>query len=309
MSQVIGHVPVLSAECIQLLRPRPGAHFVDCTVDGGGHSVAILERTGPGGQLLGIDADPAAVALARQQLAPYGDRVTLIQGNFRDLGAIAAQARVEQTDGILMDLGMSSVQLGAPSRGFSFWQEGPLDMRYDPTSGETAADLLALASEHSIEQLLRAFGEEPQAKRIASAIVAHRRSQPLQTTTQLAELVSRAGGRRRRIHAATRTFQALRIAVNDELNALSEAIPQAVALLRRGARLAVISFHSLEDRIVKTLFLRLAGREPAPRLPVPRAPSPSQIQIVTRRPITPSLEERAANPRSRSARLRVAERV
>lgn len=305
------HLSVLATECVDLLQPKPGGHFVDCTVNGGGHSLALLERTNPNGRLLALDADPAAVAHARQRFASYGERMTVVQGNFRALAEVTAEAGVDQVDGVLMDLGLSSDQLAAHARGFSFMHEGPLDMRYDPTAGETAADLLARAPEREIEQILRDFGEEPRARRIANAIVALRQTRPLETTTQLAELVARVLGGRGRIHPATRTFQALRIAVNDELTALSEAIPQAVALLRRGARLAVISFHSLEDRIVKNLFARLAGREPdpEPRLPVLRTPVPAQIRLITRRPVMPPPEERRANPRSRSARLRVAERV
>lgn len=307
------HVPVLVRETVDLLQPQPGGRFIDCTAGGGGHSAAILDLTSPDGALLALDADPAAVADVRARLAPYGDRAQVAHANFRSLREVAERRGFAPVDGVLMDLGLSSRQLEAAGRGFSFSRDDLLDMRYDPTVGRTAAEYLASASEEEIELALRSYGEEPRANRIAREIVAARDRAPMATTAQLAALVRRAvGGRRGRIHPATRTFQALRIAVNQELDALAEALPQAVDLLRRGGRLAVICFHSLEDRIVKNFMRRLAGRasEPTPRgLPLPPLREAPTLRIVTPRPLSPSAEEVAANPRSRSARLRVAERL
>ena len=306
------HVSVLTAECLRFLDPRPGGRFVDCTVDGGGHSAAILERTAPDGPHLALDADPQAVERARGRLSLFGDRVHVVHANFRFVDTVARDRGFASVDGVLMDLGLSSDQLAARNRGFSFSRNEQLDMRFDSTYGETAADYLASASQGEIEETLRSLGEERAARRIAADIVAARSEGGIRTTGELVAVVQRSvRPRHGAIHPATRTFQALRIAVNDELGALREAVPKAVALLRTGGRLAVISFHSLEDRIVKTLFRRLAGREPedVPRgLPLP-APPPAEIRILTPRPVRPSAEEVAANPRSRSARLRVAERL
>ncbi len=308
------HVSVLTAECLRFLAPAPGGRFVDCTVDGGGHSAEILKRTAPDGPLLALDADLEAVELARQRLALFGDRVHVVHTNFRLVDTVAHELGFTDVDGVLMDLGLSSVQLAARGRGFSFNRDEPLDMRFDATSGETAAAYLSSASPEDIAQVLRGFGEEPAARRIASAIVAAREQEPVRTTGQLVEIVRRTTGGRHggKLHPATRTFQALRIAVNDELGALREALPRALSLLRRGGRLVVISFHSLEDRIVKIVFRRLAGRAPddAPRgLPTIPAGPPATIRILTTRPVRPGPEEVQGNPRSRSARLRVAERI
>ena len=306
------HVSVLTAECIRLLAPRPGGRFIDCTVDGGGHSAEILQRTAPDGPLLALDADPDAVERARGRLSLFGHRVHLVHANFRFVDTVARDLGFTDVDGILMDLGLSSDQLAAPNRGFSFNRDELLDMRFDPTHGEAAADYLASATQAEIEQTLRDFGEERAARRIAAGIVAERERGAVRTTGDLVAIVQRVSrGQPGTIHPATRTFQALRIAVNDELGALQEALPRAVGLLRQGGRLAVISFHSLEDRIVKTLFRRLAGREPdpTPRGLPPAAKAPAEIRIVTPRPIRPSADEVASNPRSRSARLRVAERI
>jgi 16S rRNA (cytosine1402-N4)-methyltransferase len=307
------HTPVLLADTIAFLDPQPDGRFIDCTVNGGGHSAAILERTGPGGPLLALDADPDAVEQARLRLSAFGDRAVVVHANFRYLREIAVDHDFADADGVLMDLGLSAGQLERSGRGFSFLRDEPLDMRFDPTVGRTAADYVASVSPFDLEQDLRALGEEPHARRIASAITAARRSASIRTTGQLVGLVLRAlGGSRGRIHPATRTFQALRIAINDELRALSDVLPQAIDLLRRGGRVAVISFHSLEDRIVKTAFGRFAGRslDEGPRgLPVSTTPFAPRIRIITRRPVTPSPAEVAANPRSRSAKLRVAERL
>ena len=262
------HVSVLTAECLRFLAPGPGGCFVDCTVDGGGHSEAILQRTAPGGPLLAIDADPQAVETARERLSLFGDRVTVVHSNFRFIDSVAREHQFANVDGVLMDLGFSSNQLTAPSRGFSFSRDDPLDMRFDSSQGPTAADYLATSSTQEIAHTLRELGEEPAARRIAGAIVEARAQAPVTTTGQLVDIVRRSVGRRPgATHPATRTFQALRIAVNDELGALRDALPRAIQLLRSGGRLVVISFHSLEDRIVKMEFRRLAGREPntAPR--------------------------------------------
>jgi 16S rRNA (cytosine1402-N4)-methyltransferase len=307
------HIPVLLAETINALAPRPGARLIDCTVNGGGHSAAILERTEPNGQLLALDADPQACTVARARFHEHGERVHVVQSNFRHVGRVAADAGFVEVDAILMDLGFSSRQMDAPERGFAFSMDGPLDMRFDPTTGLSAAEFLAAASQQDIERALREYGEEPRARSIAMTIVRRRERDAFQTTGELAETVARAtGGRQGRTHPATRTFQALRILVNDELGALEDALPQCVALLKRGGRLAVISFHSLEDRIVKSFFREESGGAvpDAPRhLPVAPPTRPAALRIVTRRPVRPSQEEIARNPRSRSAKLRVAERI
>ncbi|HZT08980.1 MAG TPA: 16S rRNA (cytosine(1402)-N(4))-methyltransferase RsmH [Chloroflexota bacterium] len=309
----VGHLPVLLEESIALLDPRPNADFIDCTSGAGGHSTALLDRTGPRGRLLALDADPAAVEQVRVRLRGYGDRARVVQSNFRDLAAVAEREGFAAVDGIVMDLGMSSRQIEQSGRGFSFRRDEQLDMRYDPSQTRTAADVLASASRDEIAGALRDFGEEPHSLRIANAIVAARAREPLRTTQQLASLVSSVVGRSTgRIHPATRTFQALRILTNDELGALRETLPQAIGLLRRGGRLAVISFHSLEDRIVKSFMRREAGLAvdtAARHLPVPEERPRPRLRILTRRPLTPTADEVARNPRSRSARLRVAERI
>lgn len=294
------HTPVLLAEVIAALAPRPGGRYLDATVGGGGHALAVLQAAQPGGVLLGIDADPAALAATAERLAEAGlsQQAVLRHGSFADLAALAAEAGFTAVDGILFDLGVSSYQLDTPERGFSFAADGPLDMRLDPTQGPTAADLVNRLSERELAGIIFQYGEEHAARRIARAIVERRRSQPFQSTADLAAVVARAvGGRHGRIHPATRTFQALRIAVNHELNRLAAALPQAVALLALGGKLAVISFHSLEDRIVKQ-FLRAEAAGEAPRL-----------AIITKKPVVASDTEVAANPRARSAKLRVAVRI
>ena len=308
-----GHIPVLLEETIDLLQPRPGSVFVDATVNGGGHSSAILQRTAPDGRLLALDADPDAVDYAHARFADLGERVRVRHANFRNLQQVATRNGFESVDGILLDLGFSSRQIESPGRGLSFQREEALDMRFDRSQGLSAAALVSSAPAEEIERLLRDYGEEPRARRVARAIAVARERHPIETTTQLAEVVERAlGGRHGRTHPATRTFQALRIAVNDELAALEAALPQALELLRGGGRLAVIAFHSLEDRIVKTFFRRQAGRETvsAPRL-LPLLPSAARaaVRLVTTRPVSPGQGEISRNPRSRSARLRVVERI
>jgi 16S rRNA (cytosine1402-N4)-methyltransferase len=261
----------------------------------------------PAGELLGIDADPLAVALAGERLAEFGERATLVQGNFADLEEIALEHGFCPVDGILLDLGLSSLQLEAAGRGFSFQLDGPLDMRFDPIQTTTATDLVNSLSTQELADILSRYGEEPQARRIARAIVTER---PIHTTGELAALVERTVGRRRRIHPATRTFQALRIAVNGELECLAEALPQALRVLVPGGRLVIISFHSLEDRLVKQFF-RNEARDCLcpPEAPVCTCGHRASLGIVTKKPIRPSAEEVATNPRSRSAKLRIAFRL
>ena len=307
MPEELSHRPVLYEAVLEGLAPGPNGCYVDATVGAGGHARGILAASGPRGQLLGIDADPQAVVLARERLAAFGDRPTLVQGNFSQLVSIASARGFGKVDGILFDLGLSSMQLAAPERGFSFQQDGPLDMRFDPSSPTTAADLVNELEEGELADILRRYGQERQARRIARAIVSAR---SLHSTAQLAALIERVVRRWERIHPATRTFQALRIAVNDELSVLSKALPQALDLLATGGRLVVISFHSLEDRIVKQFFEREARDCICPPdVPMCVCGHRARLSIITRHPIRPSEEEVAANPRSRSARLRIAVRI
>lgn len=305
-SQVL-HQPVLYQEVLKGLRPRPGGRYLDATVGGGGHARGLLEASGPDGRLLALDADPAALQVARRTLAPYGKRVILAHANFVRLAEIADRHNFRPVDGVLMDLGLSSLQLADAARGFSFQQDGPLDMRFDPQQGEPAAELVNRLPEAQLADLLRRYGEEPAARRVARAILAAR---PLKTTGQLAEVVSKAVPGRRRHHKATRTFQALRIAVNHELEHLEAALPQAVDLLAPGGRMAIIAFHSLEDRIVKG-FLRRESRDCLcpPAILECVCGHKATLKLITRRPLRPSQEEVQVNPRSRSARLRIAERM
>jgi 16S rRNA (cytosine1402-N4)-methyltransferase len=306
----VAHLAVLSQESIQILEPRPGAVFVDCTLGAGGHARAIAERIRPGGRLLGLDRDPDAIERGREALARTGIEVLLRQANFGDLLTVAAGAGLDKADGILFDLGLSSHQLDEPSRGFSFRSAGPLDMRMDATSGRPAADLVNALPERELARLIRHLGEERWAARIAGFIVKRR---PLRTTRDLASAVEGAIPRAawpRDIHPATRTFQAIRMAVNDELDSLQRGLESAIQLLPPGGRMATISFHSLEDRTVKDFF-NVESKDCVcpPQQPVCTCAHRATLRILTRRPIRPSPEEVAANPRSRSARLRAAERV
>ncbi|MFI5254385.1 MAG: 16S rRNA (cytosine(1402)-N(4))-methyltransferase RsmH [Candidatus Limnocylindrales bacterium] len=309
-----GHEPVMVEEVMQALSPIPGSDHVDATLGGGGHAVRILEASAPDGRLLGLDADPAAIERCATRLAAYGDRVVLRQTNFEALASVAPEAGFASVDGMLMDLGLSSFQLADAGRGFSFRAEGPLDLRFDPTRGRPASALLAELGERDLSTLLRAYGEEPHAVRIARAIVAERRVRPLSSADQLAALVvrsvptPRAG--RRRIHPATRTFQALRIAVNRELEVLPTALAAAVGLLRPGGRLVVLAYHSLEDRIVKRfLAAERRGCICPPELPVCVCGRSPRLRPIGPRPAFPSAAEVGRNPRARSARLRASERL
>ncbi len=303
------HVPVLYHEVITWLDPKPGELVIDATVGAGGHAAGLLERIAPGGRLLGLDRDPAALESAAERLARFGRRVTLVHASFEDVDQVAPGVGFGAVSGILLDLGMSSMQLADPERGFAFTLDGPLDMRFDPTSGgPTAADLVNTLPFDELVYLIWRNGQEPQSRRIARAIIEAR---PITTTRQLADVVATAVGRRRsRIHPATRTFQALRIAVNDELGALERALPKLLSLLVPGGRIAVISFHSLEDRIVKEFFRR-ESRDCIcpPHQPVCTCGHRATLDVLTRKPIRPSPDEVAVNPRSRSARLRVATRL
>lgn len=294
------HVPVFLEEVLFWLRPKPGGRYVDCTLGTGKTALAILEKSDTPSALLGIDRDPEAVEMSRQTLAAYQDVIHLRQGNFSSLKDMATSAGLQRVDGILMDLGVSSPQLTSRERGFSFSVDSPLDMRMDQTQGRTAAELLQSLSEAELEHILREYGEERYARRIARAILHYRQKQAIETTGQLASIVRHAvpaSYRHGRLHCATRTFQAIRIAVNRELEGLDTVIRDAADLLAAGGRICVIAFHSLEDRIVKQTFRGLAAK-PAP-----------VISILTKKPCRPSAREKQLNPRSRSAKLRVAERL
>lgn len=304
------HLPVLLQEVLDGLRPYTGGRYVDCTVGGGGHSRAILEASGPTGRLLGLDQDPAALRAAADTLAPCGSRATLKKANFRRLLETAREAGFDQADGVLFDIGVSSPQLDEGERGFSFHQDAPLDMRMDPDGPVTARDLVNELEIPDLTRILQDYGEERWARRIAEFIV---RNRPLETTGQLVEVIKAAipaAARRSGPHPARRTFQALRIAVNDELGALEEGLGQALELVRTGGRVAVITFHSLEDRIVKQTMQDWArGCICPPDLPVCVCGRKPRARLVTRKPVTAGEEEVSRNPRSRSAKLRVAEKL
>jgi 16S rRNA (cytosine1402-N4)-methyltransferase len=310
-----GHLPVLVEEAVTMLAPAPGSLQIDATVGGGGHAERILAASAPDGRLLGVDADPAAIARVLVQLGPrFGDRLVLRQANFRELAGVAPAAGFGAVDGLLFDLGLSSFQLADHDRGFGIRTGGPLDMRFDPGLGVPASELLATLDAVELTALFRRYGEEPHATRIARAIVAARASAPIVTSEELSELIAKVApaGKpgRRRIHPATRVFQALRIAVNAELDALEVALAAALDLLRPGGRLVVLSYHSLEDRIVKRFFqAERRGCVCPPNLPVCVCGRSPRLRLVTRPSLTPSTAEIAANPRARSARLRAAERL
>jgi 16S rRNA (cytosine1402-N4)-methyltransferase len=310
-----GHIPVLADEVMSMLAPAPGSLQLDATLGGGGHTERILEATDPDGRLLGLDADGAAIARVAGRLQPrYGDRLVLRQANFRDLGTIARDAGFGQVDGALFDLGLSSFQLADTDRGFGFRAGGPLDMRFDTSRGVPASDLLASLDVNELTALFRRYGEEPKAGRIARAIVEARRAAPIATAEELASLVERVlppnPRQPRRTHPATRVFQALRIAVNEELDALQEGLTAALDLLRPGGRLVVLSYHSLEDRIVKRfLAAERRGCVCPPELPVCVCGRNPRLRLLTRPSLTPTAEEISANPRARSARMRAAERL
>lgn len=302
------HIPVLREEVIELLAVQPGGRYIDCTVGAGGHAIAIMEHSSPGGQLLGIDADPDALKIARDRLAAYSGAALLVNDNFASLRDICLKYDFFPVHGILFDLGLSSLQLETGARGFSFQRDAPLDMRFNPGQKTTAADIVNTYPEVELARIIKTYGEEIYSHKIARRIVEAR---PVRTTLELAGIVEQAvGGRRGKIHPATRTFQALRIVVNSELENLESALKQSVGLLGIGGRLVVISYHSLEDRVVKR-FMQRESRDCIcpPEVPVCQCEHKASLRLITRKIITPSLEEIEQNPRARSARLRAAERV
>ena len=302
------HIPVLLSETIEALAVGPGGRYIDCTLGGGGHAAAILDHSSPGGQLLGIDADPRAIEIARVRLSAYGSSVKTVNENFVNLEAICIKNDFLPVHGILFDLGLSSLQLNGGGRGFSFGHDAPLDMRFSPKQQLTASDIVNTYSEAELAHLIKAYGEESYSRRIAHWIFKER---PMRTTLELAQVIERAvGGRKGRIRPATKTFQALRIAVNHELEYLEAALKQAVSLLGFEGRLVVISYHSLEDRIVKR-FMQNESRDCICPSGIPSCvcQHTTRLRLVTRRVITPSTAEVKSNPRSRSAKLRVAERI
>lgn len=302
------HHPVLYQEIIHALSPRSAGRYVDATVGAGGHAWGILTASAPGGLLLGLDLDPQALEIASQRLSAFESRVTLLQASYTTLQAQLARLGWATVDGIVIDLGVSSMQIDTPGRGFSFLMDGPLDMRFSPAQTTSAADLVNTLPEMELADLIFRYGEEKLSRRIAHAIV---QARPLHTTTELANLILKtSGGRRGRIHPATRTFQALRIAVNQELQSVEDFLPQAVQALAPGGRLAVISFHSLEDRIVKQFFRR-ESRDCIcpPKQPVCTCGHKASLIEITRHPMEASPEEAQTNPRSRSAKLRIIEKL
>ncbi len=307
------HKPVLLSETMALLRPQPGGVFLDATLGGGGHASELLERTAPNGVLIGIDRDPEALSYTRERLAPYGGRVKLVRANFQDLKGVLASLGIYELDGALFDLGLSSHQLDT-ERGFSFVRDEPLDMRMSPDEGgPSAADIVNTYTESDLADVIHRYGEERYARAIARAIVKRRAISPIRTTGELADvIVSTVGGRYRgqEIHPATRTFQAVRIETNRELEAVEKGVEDAIEVLRVGGRICVISFHSLEDRIIKRMFRRLSGHcECPPRLPECRCGARQVLEVITAKPVTPTAQEVTGNPRSRSAKLRCAERA
>jgi 16S rRNA (cytosine1402-N4)-methyltransferase len=309
-----GHMPVMPDEVLGTLAPQPGSLQIDATVGGGGHTERILEAASPDGRLLGLDADEAAIARVARRLERFGDRLVLRCANFRELGVVAPAAGFGAVDGLLFDLGLSSFQLADRDRGFGIRAGGPLDMRFDASRGVPASELVATLDADELAALFRRNGEEPAAWKIAKAIVATRTSAPIRTAEELAALIERVmpvnPRLRRRIHPATRVFQALRIAVNEELDALEAGLAAAVELLRPGGRLVVLSYHSLEDRIVKRfLNAERRGCVCPPEIPACVCGRAPRLRLVTRPSLTPTEAEIDANPRARSARLRAAERL
>jgi len=295
----VTHIPVLQKEVLEYLDPKPNENFIDCTIGEGGHTLAILEKNGPKGKVLGIEWDPELYKkLSRSDLDRLKARLILVNDNFANLEEIAKSQKFRSVSGILFDIGMSSWHLEESGRGFSFLKEEPLDMRYNPQNPLSAEKIVNYWSALEIEKILEIHGEERFSKQIAKYIISFREVKPIKTTFQLVEIIKKATPdwyHRRKIHPATKTFQALRIAVNDELNNLEKALPQALNILKPGGRIAVISFHSLEDRIIKN-FLKEKAKE-------------NILKILTKKPIKPSLEEIKINPRSRSAKLRAAKKL
>jgi 16S rRNA (cytosine1402-N4)-methyltransferase len=302
------HKPVLLSQAVEVLQVQPGKRYVDCTLGSGGHASAILERLLPDGQLLGIDADPEAINIAKARLANYTDSTIIVNDNFANLEPICRENNFLPVHGIFFDLGLSSIQLEVSERGFSFQHDGPLDMRFSPIQELTAADIVNNLPEDKLSQIIKTYGEEHHSKRIARCIIKNR---PISSTLQLAGVVEKAiGSRRGKIHPATRTFMALRIAVNREFENLTTALKQTVNCLDGQGRLVVISYHSLEDRIVKQFMIRESKECICPPgTPICQCGHIPSLKIISKKAITPSLTEIKLNPRSRSAKLRVAERL
>jgi 16S rRNA (cytosine1402-N4)-methyltransferase len=307
MPQVAIHVPVLMKEAVEALAVKPGGRYVDCTLGAGGHSAAILDRSQPGGQLLGIEADPMAIREANKSLARFDGATLIVNDNFVNLESICIRHDFVPVNGVFFDLGMSSLQLGPEGRGFSFQYDAPLDMRFSPGRTATAAEILNSYPEEELAGLIYRYGGENNSRRIAKAIVGAR---PLETTVQLAGLIQSVSPGHHRIHPATKTFQALRIAVNQELVNLQSALEQSVRVLGAGGRLVVISYHSLEDRIVKNFFKKASSLCVCPPgLPVCACGQVPALKLVSSGAVMPSPAEIEANPRSRSARMRIAEKL
>ena len=299
------HIPVLLKEVVEALQGRPQGRYIDCTVGLGGHALALLEAAGPTGRLLGLDADPAAIDIAGRRLTVYQGQIVLVHENYTRVAEAAKEHGFLRPEGVLMDLGLSSNQLEAGARGFSFQRDGPLDMRFDPGQHLTVADIVNDSPEEELTRIIARYGEEPRARRVSRALV---NSRPINSTLELSRIIVRALGRTRsRLHPATRTFQSLRIAVNGELEALEVGLNQVIQILGPGGRLAVISYHSLEDRLVKVAMRQASlGCICPPKMPACICGHVPEVRLVTRKPITPTYDEVQENPRSRSARLRVA---
>jgi len=293
---IVTHIPVMPEEVDQYLNCRPGQIILDCTLGEGGHASRLTSKISPGGSLIGIDRDEEALEVARRKLNIFGEIIKIEQANFRDLREVVERAGIERLDGILFDLGVNSSQLQDPDRGFSFRIDGPLDMRMDNREDSQASDLVNRLGRKELEWIIREYGEERFAGRISRRIVEERASRPILSTARLAQIVTDALPGRGKIHPATRTFQAIRIYLNGELDALEQALPEAISMLKSGGRICVISFHSLEDRIVKYEFRRWDRQE-------------GMLRILTRKPVRPGIEEVRRNPRSRSAKLRAAEKL
>ncbi len=308
------HVTVLLNEAVDALQPERGGIFVDCTAGGGGHSEEILKRLPKGSRLISLDRDDRAVLRCRERLEKYGTASTVVKTNYSEIGEVLDGLGIDKIDGVLWDLGVSSVQLDERERGFSYSQDAPLDMRMDRSGGATAADVVNTYSEESLRRIIRDWGEEKFFMRVAAAIVAARKEKPIETTLELAEIVTNAipaGARKKENqHPAKRTFQAIRIEVNDELNIIEPSLRCAVERLNVGGRAAVITFHSLEDRITKQTFKELEKPCTCPSdFPVCVCGKKPQVKLVTRKPVVPNDEELENNPRARSAKLRVAEKI
>jgi 16S rRNA (cytosine1402-N4)-methyltransferase len=301
------HLPVLLQAIITALQPKPAGRYIDGTLGAGGHSSSILEKSAPSGEVLGFDLDPQALALAHERLAPYGERAHIVEASYTTMRVEAEKLGWNEVDGILLDFGVSSMQLDTPERGFSFLHDGPLDMRFSPQATQTAADLVNTLPEAELADIIFRYGEERLSRKIARVIVNNR---PIQTTGELADLILKRIGKKERIHPATRTFQALRIAVNNELESVETVIPLAVSLLKPGGHLAIIAFHSLEDRLVKEYFRRESTDCLCPpRQPVCTCGHKAIIKEINRKPIIADEIENQANSRARSAKLRIAEKL